>query len=277
VAKTIYRVEGGSPDSRPAESRGSSTDPFLEPALASTPLSARRKVARRKLLWILIGIAILTVAMIAVIAALGASESPAEDAPLAATWSSTSVTTIQVTTTEPITTSATVVEEPSSSTTTISATTTSTIAVHPITEPARLVIPALGVDDQIVPVGMKDSVAMEIPPLGLVGWYKLGAVPGGSGPSVLVSHVSWGGKKGVFYKLKDLKVGDQFTVCDASGDSALFQVDAAETILKADLPTEKIWNKTDAAVIRLITCGGKYDAKSGHYLSNVIVYAHLLK
>jgi LPXTG-site transpeptidase (sortase) family protein len=277
VAKTIYRVEGGSPDRRPAESRGSSTDPFLEPALANISSDARPRAARRRLLWILIGIAILTVAMIAVIAALGASESPAEGTLLGPVSSSTTVPTVPVTSNEPVAASTTVAPTTSSSITSSLETTTSTSLVHPINDPARLVIPALGVDGKIVPVGLKNSVAMEIPPVGLVGWYKLGAVPGASGPSVLVSHVSWQGKKGVFYKLKDMKVGDQFTVYDASGDSALFQVDATETVLKTDLPTEKIWNDTDEPVIRLITCGGTYDSKSGHYLSNVIVYARLIK
>jgi hypothetical protein len=27
---------------------------------------------------------------------------------------------------------------------------------------------------------------------------------------------------------------------------------------------------------RLITCGGPFDAASGHYLDNIIVYAHLI-
>jgi hypothetical protein len=66
-------------------------------------------------------------------------------------------------------------------------------------------------------------------------------------------------------------------VYDDSGDFAVFQVDEVETTLKTSLPTERIWNNTQQPVIRLITCGGKYDAKTGHYLSNIIVYAHLLK
>ena len=61
------------------------------------------------------------------------------------------------------------------------------------------------------------------------------------------------------------------------GDYATFQVDSSETILKSKLPTERIWNKTEQSVIRLVTCGGTYDAKTGHYLSNVIVYGHLVK
>ena len=135
----------------------------------------------------------------------------------------------------------------------------------------------LGVDAPMQPVGLKNGSSMEVPAVGVVGWYKLGALPGGSGPSVLVSHVSWQGKKGAFYKIKQLKPGDQFEVYDVDGHVAVFAVDSSETILKADLPTEKIWNGTQQAVIRLITCGGQYNSSTGHYLSNVIVYGHLVK
>ncbi len=138
-------------------------------------------------------------------------------------------------------------------------------------------IPSLDVDAKIVPVGLKNGSEMVVPDVGIVGWYKLGPLPGAAGPSVLVSHVSWSGTKGAFYDLKNMKPGDQFQVFDSSGDYAVFQVDSLETILKSDLPTERIWNQTKESVIRLVTCGGKYDSKTGHYLSNVIVYAHLVK
>ena len=118
---------------------------------------------------------------------------------------------------------------------------------------------------------------MEIPAVGVVGWYKLGPLPGDSGPCVVVSHVSYGGKKGVFYRLKDMNPGDRVLVYDQSGDVATFEVDSKETILKTQLPTERIWNKTEESVIRLITCGGEYNPATKHYLSNVIVYGHLVE
>ena len=81
---------------------------------------------------------------------------------------------------------------------------------------------------------------------------------------MLVSHVSWSGTNGAFYGLKAVKPGDQFQVYASSGDCAVFQVDSLETILKSKLPTERIWNQTEESVIRLITCGGKYDSQTGH-------------
>jgi hypothetical protein len=61
------------------------------------------------------------------------------------------------------------------------------------------------------------------------------------------------------------------------GDAATFVVDSKEQQLKSELPTDRIWNDTWQPVIRLITCGGEFDRDWGHYLSNVIVYGHLVK
>jgi LPXTG-site transpeptidase (sortase) family protein len=118
---------------------------------------------------------------------------------------------------------------------------------------------------------------MEVPSDRLAGWYKLGPAPGASGPAVIVAHVSYAGKHGAFYYLKKLEPGDEVLVYDKGGDHAVFQVDAKEIILKSELPTERIWNQTQDAVIRLITCGGRFDAETRHYLSNVIVYGHLVR
>jgi sortase (surface protein transpeptidase) len=286
MVKTIYRVEGTMPgDSRPGSSSASdsffsSPGPARPPARPSSDQPTR---SRRKLLWALVGIAVLTAAMIAVIAVLGASESPAvgTNADPAA---STTIASAPISSEEPVgtsstvTTATTVAEKPASSTTSSSEeSTTTTFATHLIADPVRVVIPTLDVDADIVPVGLKNGSEMEVPTVGTVGWYKLGALPGAAGPAVLVSHVSWQGKKGAFYYLKNLKPGDQVEVYDKSGDHAVFQVDSSETILKTKLPAERIWNQTEQSVIRLITCGGAYDSKTGHYLSNVIVYGHLVK
>ena len=54
-------------------------------------------------------------------------------------------------------------------------------------------------------------------------------------------------------------------------------MDAKEQALKTDLPTERIWNGSKKPLIRLITCGGEFDRSTGHYLSNLIVYGHLVR
>jgi len=162
------------------------------------------------------------------------------------------------------------------SSTTLSETTT-TIYVHPIPQPVRIVIPAIRVDAKVIPVGLLENGDMEVPPFGLAGWYKLGPAPGASGPAVIVAHVD--SKKGpdVFYNLKELKPGDEIMVYGEDGDLAVFAMDSKEQELKTDLPVDRIWNNTKEPVIRLITCAGEFNRKTGHYLSNLIVYGHLVR
>jgi LPXTG-site transpeptidase (sortase) family protein len=149
--------------------------------------------------------------------------------------------------------------------------------VHPINDPARIVIPAIKVDAEMVHVGLKSAGAMDLPPYGLAAWYKLGPFPGAPGPSVIIGHVDSKKKADVFHDLKDLKAGDVILVFDKNGDVATFEADSSELVLKENLPVDRVWTNTTQSVLRLITCGGKWDESIGHYLSNLIVYAHLVK
>jgi LPXTG-site transpeptidase (sortase) family protein len=117
---------------------------------------------------------------------------------------------------------------------------------------------------------------MELPPFGLAAWFRVGPAPGAPGPAVIVGHVDSPKRPDIFYHLRKLRAGDEILVYGESGDVAMFVVDSQETVLKTQLPTERIWVRTSQAVIRLITCGGKWDKRTGHYLSNTIVYGHLV-
>jgi sortase (surface protein transpeptidase) len=153
---------------------------------------------------------------------------------------------------------------------------TTTIYVHPILDPVRVVIPAIGVDATILKVGVQSDGNMEVPPFGYAGWFRVGPAPGEPGPAVVVAHVDT--KKGpdVFYRLDELKPGDVVQISNENGDTATFVVDWSELVPKTDLPTKRIWENTPDPVIRLITCGGEFDRSTGHYKSNTIVYAHLV-
>ena len=180
----------------------------------------------------------------------------------------------------------TVDSEPSATTTVAPATTVTpttagaeptTYYTHPITDPARILIPAIEVDARIMRLGIRPSGDMRVPYYGRAGWYELGPAPGAAGPAVIVGHVDTTKEPDIFYRLDELQPGDEFYVWDDQGDSAVFVVDSSELVLKSELPRERIWVKTQEALIRLITCGGEWDSSSGHYKSNVIVYGHLLR
>lgn len=144
--------------------------------------------------------------------------------------------------------------------------------------PTRLVIPGIGVSAEIRPVGVTKTKEIEVPPLSrpnLVGWYRLGPVPGQLGPAVLLGHVNTRKGPAVFSRLRDLRRGDKVQVTRSDGTTAEFTVDGVEQVGKNRFPTERVYGNTAHATLRLITCGGVFDPKTHHYTDNVIVYATL--
>ena len=147
-------------------------------------------------------------------------------------------------------------------------------APRQVGRPTRLRIPAIGVDEGLHGVGLKSDGAMETPDFGDAGWYDRGPRPGAAGPAVIVAHVHGPAGDDVFAELHELRPGDRITVRRTDGTSS-FVVDSVEQAPKEALPYDRIWAATDAAVLRLITCGGKPDPVTRMYPDNTIVYAHL--
>ena len=143
--------------------------------------------------------------------------------------------------------------------------------------PIRISIPAIGVDARVVAVGLRSDGAMEVPAVGLAGWYDRGPRPGEPGPAVIIGHVDSTNGPAVFYRLRQLRRGERILVGLAGGATTAFTVETVEQQPKSALPVDRIWNRTSKPVLRLITCGGSFDRTSGHYRDNVIVYAKLSK
>ncbi|CAN5912758.1 hypothetical protein BH23ACT10_BH23ACT10_09250 [soil metagenome] len=139
--------------------------------------------------------------------------------------------------------------------------------------PVRVVIPSIAVDADIVGVGLNPDQSMEVPDFGEAGWYEPGPRPGAEGPAVIAAHVDSVDGPDVFFRLKDLAAGDEIAVEHADGTRSTFVVHRSEQQRKDELPVERIWNSTEKAVLRLITCGGEFNAERRSYESNVIVYA----
>lgn len=121
---------------------------------------------------------------------------------------------------------------------------------------------------------------IEVPPLEDTrssGWYTESPTPGEVGPSVVLGHVD-SAKNGpsVFYRLGELKPGDTVEINRADGSVASFRIDAVREYAKNQFPTEVVYGNLDRAGLRLITCGGTFNPKSGHYESNIIAFASLV-
>jgi len=227
---------------------------------------------RSRSFWILVGLAgVILVMIVAVIVLVVGEATPAVSSP-----STVGTAGVQGTTTT-TTAEGNVVIIPPTTDATVPGNTGPTVYSHPLSNPVRIVIPAISTAANIIPVGVEREGVMQTPPARTAGWYKLGPVPGAPGPAVIVAHSYFNHERDVFYNLKRLQPGDEIQVYDGSGDVAVFVVDSKEEILKTELPTERIWNNTSEPVIRLVTCGGTFDPETRHFLSNVVVYGHLVE
>jgi LPXTG-site transpeptidase (sortase) family protein len=145
--------------------------------------------------------------------------------------------------------------------------------------PETIRIPGIGVDAPVMKVGQLSDGTVQTPPLDdhdMTGWYKYGPTPGERGRSVILGHVDSDTGVSVFYYLKDLKSGDKIYVTLADSKVATFAVDGLQKVSKDAFPTASVYGKSDTPSLRLITCGGAFDEATGHYLYNIIVYAHMV-
>jgi len=148
--------------------------------------------------------------------------------------------------------------------------------VLPESDPLVVSIPKIGVRSRLVPLGLDDKGAMETPTdVRVAGWFSGGPSPGALGPAVIAGHVTWNGAREVFFRLGSLRPGDQVSIARKDGKTAVFTVSRVAKFSRTHFPTQAVYGPIDHAGLRLITCGGTYDAANHKYLSNVVVFARL--
>ncbi len=145
--------------------------------------------------------------------------------------------------------------------------------------PVWLSIPAIGVNGPLGEVGRNPNGTIQVPPLyarpSEAAWYRLSPTPGALGPAVIVGHVDDYLGPAVFFHLGALRPGEQVDVRRADGTVAVFRVDGVRRYAKTAFPTAAVYGTTRAAALRLVTCGGAFDAATRHYLDSIVVYASL--
>ena len=87
--------------------------------------------------------------------------------------------------------------------------------------------------------------------------------------------MTWDGAPAVFHRLGIMRRGDRVTVTREDGGAAIFTVTRVDQFSKSRFPSRGVYGAIDHAGLRLITCGGTYDAVRRRYLDNVIVFAKL--
>jgi hypothetical protein len=150
-------------------------------------------------------------------------------------------------------------------------------APPPRAQPVAIEIPAIGVDADVIELGLMDNGELEVPTedFSQTGWWSGGVSPGDVGPAVIVGHVDSVSGPAVFFNLRELVFDDLIRVVRADGSAASYAVRSSIPVDKDEFPTDLVYGETDGAELRLITCDG--DFSNGSYLGNLIITAELVR
>jgi sortase (surface protein transpeptidase) len=144
----------------------------------------------------------------------------------------------------------------------------------PLSAPVRLEIPAIGVRSSLVRLGLNADGTMQVPgDFQVAGWFTGAPQPGQLGPAVIAGHVDSRTGPAVFYRLHDLRPGDEVRVVRADRRVVRFRVDSLASYPKQALPDDAVYGATTAPALRLITCAGSFDRSRRSYRDNLVVSA----
>jgi hypothetical protein len=142
--------------------------------------------------------------------------------------------------------------------------------------PVRVTIAGLGIDAPVLPsaIDLADGVLGIPADVHRVGWWRDGAAPGDPHGTVLIAgHVdSARAGAGAFFHLASLRRGALVRLATAGGRRYAYRVAAVRTYPKAGLPID-VFAAGGRPRLALVTCGGPFDAATGHYRDNLVVTA----
>jgi LPXTG-site transpeptidase (sortase) family protein len=151
--------------------------------------------------------------------------------------------------------------------------------------PVRMGIPALSIDAPVSAMGFEPGTDIPAVPerAELVAWYTFSAAPAVGNNAVFTGHVDWQTRTGapipgVFYRLRELRIGDVITVALENGTSAQYRVTGNVATKYDDPNVIGVMRLTNKDVITLITCGGSWindpsKDNGGNYSHRIIVRA----
>jgi sortase (surface protein transpeptidase) len=152
----------------------------------------------------------------------------------------------------------------------------------PATAPASLSslpkwirVPEIGVDSSLIYTNLNPDGTIETPSVHQpkqASWYSGSPRPGDVGPAIVLGHVDGDHQQGVFYRLRELKVGSKVDIEREDGSTVSFTVYKVVHADKDEFPTNLVYGNTAGSEIRLITCGGAFDRSKRSYEDNIIVF-----
>jgi LPXTG-site transpeptidase (sortase) family protein len=154
----------------------------------------------------------------------------------------------------------------------------------PASAPVRFEIPRLYIDAPVVTLGVDGTNTPQVPDRpDQVAWYNFSAAVGRGGNAVFAGHVDWQTRSGapipgVFYRLRELKIGDPMDITLEDGARVEYRVTGNVATAYNDPNVVKAMDGTANDVITLITCGGSWIKDpskefGGNYSHRVIVRA----
>jgi sortase (surface protein transpeptidase) len=108
-------------------------------------------------------------------------------------------------------------------------------------------------------------------------WYQAGPKIGEAGTALITGHLDSPAGPGVFYNLRKLTPGDEVRVGRADGSAAIYKVTKSASYNQDNtFPWNLVYSTSGPSSLRIITCDGVYNPKTGLYNRNLVVYASLV-
>ncbi len=151
-----------------------------------------------------------------------------------------------------------------------------TTAGRSVRRPVRLTVGSIDVNVRVRPVGVAGDGQMQLPrDPAVLGWYKYGSSlhESSSGSAVLAGHLdSHRFGLGPLVRLREMRVNDTVRVTLSDGSRTTYRVVRITRFDRQGLP-EEIFSRNGPQRLRLITCGGEYNADAGGYQKNLVITA----
>lgn len=166
----------------------------------------------------------------------------------------------------------------------------------PVPVPLALRLPSIGVDAEVLGVGITPGDVMDAP-MGGAGdpvwqqafWYRGSAIPGAASTALIAGHISGSGRPGVFADLGELERGDPIVLHDTrTGLDVRFEVDESVSYTLAEAGDPDVLRRIYGAGpvegtdprpsadglshLTLITCAGTF--VGGTHDHRLVVYAN---
>lgn len=166
------------------------------------------------------------------------------------------------------------------STVTISTVATAAPTPDGVANPARLIIPSIGVTAPVEFVGILSSGELATAtqnPWEHVGWYETGPKPGEVGSAVIDGHLDRpGGYPAVFWNLRNLHAGDDVIVIDTHGKTRTFRVTRIALYTPQQAPVQEIFGNEAGHYLNLITCAGDWIPIQHQTTLRLVVFTSLV-